>query len=131
MLDNSQLSNFVKENLRHLLYEYKVNIYDKNCSDCVFKKITTVDMYGKEIEHKELSDAIDKYLFNENIHIIRGCQYAEDEYTLDEITSNTCRLWYDETIEGGDNEDSSIIFMEMIDIEDGDLREVSSSKVIS
>lgn len=131
MLDNSQLSDFVKKNLQYLSYENKVNIYDNNCSDCTFKKITTINAYGKEVEYKELSDAIDKCLFNENIHIKRGCQYAGDEYTLDEITSNTCRLWYNETIEGGDNEDDSIISMEMIDIEDRNLREVSPSKVIS
>jgi hypothetical protein len=132
MIDNSHLSEFVKSSLRHLSYEYKINIYDKNCSGCAFKKITTVDERGNEKEHKELNDAINDCLFVAHVHIIRGCQYGGDEYTLEEIVTNTCRLWYKETEESDEPENNEQpSFMEIKSIEDRDIRKICIGETIS
>jgi hypothetical protein len=98
MLDSKNQSDFVFKIQRATPYEHKVSEYDKNCSECAFKKITVTN--GKKtIECQTLQEAIDYSLNNRHYSIQRGCQYGGENISLTEIIANDCKLWKAETIE--------------------------------
>jgi len=107
MLDNKNLPDFVKESLRFLPYQTQIEIYDKNCMNCPFKCLESVNGFGVRKEYANLTELLESPEVGlPNIKILRGCTYGGDYFTLKEITMNTCRFWKTETCEGGFNIDN-------------------------
>ena len=103
MLNNQRLSEFSKESLRYQTYENRIIIYDKNCLQCPFSYIQ-VKIGDRIIDVPTVEIAIKYCIDNDKAHIVRACS-ADAGYSLVEITSNTCMLWYPE---GEDDEDECI-----------------------
>lgn len=95
MLDDKDLSPYVKEVLTSATYELLVNTYDRSCSICPFNLIRVVRNGQILKEGHNLQDAIRKSLEFENSQIERFCNYNEELHTLREVAVNTCRLWGD------------------------------------
>jgi len=93
MLNNNHLSSFAKDALRFQPYENRIRIYDNNCLQCPFHLIG-VHKKDDIIEVSSIKEAINICLYDKTANIIRSCT-ADNGYTLAEITSNTCSLWYD------------------------------------
>jgi hypothetical protein len=98
MLDNKKITALRFSIQQQLPYDAKVARYDSNCADCEFKKITVTN--GKKvIPCNSLDEAIEICLNNRHYSIQRGCQYGGESFTLNEIITNSCKLWNPETIE--------------------------------
>lgn len=104
MLDNKKLSALSVETLNSLSYEAKVKMYDNNCAKCPFALIQTK---RKNIltRRPTLKRAIEIAEDNRTTSVVRGCCYGGDEFSLNEIIMNTCRLWRKETQEVGEDDE--------------------------
>lgn len=100
MLDNKHLSLLVIEGLRLLAYEEQVKIFDRNCGGCPFATYRT-NVKNKLVQHSNLEEAIEVVNFTEDDYarIIRGCSFGDENFSLFEIVTNTCRLWNKRTTE--------------------------------
>lgn len=102
MLDNKNLSQFAEDTLRGLSYGERIDIYDKNCAGCPFNLIRVIKNKRIIEECHNIYDAIETCLDFEGSRIVRLCNYGGEEYKIEEIMANTCRLWnkleYDEGI---------------------------------
>lgn len=105
MLDNSKLPEIVKQGLRTLTYDEKVKIFDKNCAGCSFSVIKTV-VKNRVVKHTDIDEAIKRVMFAKdgNAKLLRSCCFGNEDFSLTEITSNTCRLWYKGTCESDEGE---------------------------
>jgi hypothetical protein len=104
MLDNKRLTSLSVETLRSLSYESKVKLYDKNCAKCPFALIQT--KRGRFFKRRDtLEEAIEVAEDNRSTSVVRGCCYGGDEFSLNEIVMNTCRLWKKETQELEDEDE--------------------------
>lgn len=92
MLNNNHLNKFGKLTLKDMTYESRIKVYDNNCLQCPYHKIqikkgiTLRDMPSLEL-------AINVAVFDDKASISRTCE-ADGGFSLAEITSNTCSLWY-------------------------------------
>jgi len=111
LLDNKNLTPFVKEILKGLSYEERINIYDKNCSSCPYNLIKITQ--GKRVLERchNVDDAIKTSLDFEHTQILRLCNFNGEEYSVQEITTNTCKLWNAPEHDEG-------IFVEVEDVND-------------
>jgi hypothetical protein len=92
MLDNHRLDEFGKKTLKFMPYESRINIYDKNCLQCPYHVIR-VRRGESEYEVSSLQEAITICINDDKSNLVRACS-ADAGYSLWEITSNTCSLWY-------------------------------------
>lgn len=92
MLNNSHLNKFGKLILKDMTYESRIKMYDHNCLQCPYHKISVKKGLRLGLA-TSLSLAIDVVTFDDKASVIRGCS-ADGGYSLTEITSNTCSLWY-------------------------------------
>ena len=101
MIDNKR-NNVPGKVFSDLHYELQVKIYDSNCANCPFSLIKVRD--GLRLYRMaSLQDAINEVLSKQksDISILRMCSFGGDEYSLKEITSNTCSFWIEDRVEGG------------------------------
>ena len=101
MVDNKRMKSYTVDYLRHLTFEQQADIWERHCSTCPFSTVRTIEN-NKIKEHKNIEEARSELLteYNEK-YILRGCNYAEQDFSLIEICMNTCRFWKTETCEGG------------------------------
>jgi len=93
LLDNTNLLKFIQESLSETTYDVMVKMYDRECAGCTFNSIKVVR--NKRIINRghNIQDAIRICLDIEGSRIIRACGYDDVEHSLQEIITNTCRLW--------------------------------------
>lgn len=111
MIDNKRLTQSAKISLEDLTYASKVEIWEKYCSDCPFKihKFQKFkDSRTVDISKSNRFKVENEYLEIEDSKIIRGCNFGDQEFSLDEVIRNTCRFWKLKTDEGGDNPDNRV-----------------------
>ncbi len=100
MLDRKKLSEVQQAALDNISVKDQVIIWETMCLGCPDKLIQT--KRGSEItEHLDYKDALD--MASSFVTILRGCKYDDQEFTLKEITSNTCRFWTATTCEKEDD----------------------------
>lgn len=117
MVDNKHLSEFVYESMQLLTYEQQVSIWNNNCRNCGFSCIELKRDNKIIIEFDSADEAEDYLSFNPQVdgRLMRSCLFGGEKITLKEITSNTCRLWYNKTDECGiENPDNEITAFQII-----------------
>ena len=111
MLNNTD--NDLHNTLHDLLYETKVDIYDKKCSGCGFCRVEVLSHNVKNV-FNDVHSALDSLSKMSSIWTVnRSCDYPTNVIdrngnprypTLTEIVSNTCVFWDAKNIPSGEDD---------------------------
>lgn len=104
LIDNKRMSPQIVNHLFHLTYEQQAEVWERHCKDCPFSTVKTIEN-NRIVKYKHIDDARDvlltEYIGTSEKYILRGCNFGDEDFSLQEICANSCRFWKDETCEGG------------------------------